>query len=56
MEVESLFCDICAEIIIYPVTLNCGHSFCRHCIKKCLETKPVCPCCRQPTLGDPDKF
>lgn len=56
MEMENLSCVICTEILINPVTLNCGHSFCRHCVKRALKTKPVCPSCRHPTLGDPDNF
>lgn len=47
-------CVICQEIFIEPVTLPCGHSFCRPCIKKSLSVKPLCPTCRTPMIGSSD--
>ncbi|XP_028397559.1 LON peptidase N-terminal domain and RING finger protein 3-like [Dendronephthya gigantea] len=35
----NLICEICYEVLCYPVTLLCGHTFCRQCVlrsKKCL--------------------
>ncbi|XP_040832689.1 tripartite motif-containing protein 43-like [Ochotona curzoniae] len=48
---QELSCAICLNYMMDPVTINCGHSFCRPCV--CLtweEAKsPVrCPVCRKP--------
>ncbi|OCT58041.1 E3 ubiquitin-protein ligase TRIM39 [Xenopus laevis] len=51
---SDLTCSVCQEIYRDPVTLPCGHTFCKHCIGKTmtvqkdyLETDPSCPECRQ---------
>ena len=31
---ELLTCDVCSDLHIDPVTLLCGHSFCKKCLKK----------------------
>lgn len=31
------------------VTTNCGHSFCKNCLKSIY--RPICPCCRTPLDG-----
>lgn len=46
---EEVTCSICLESYRDPVTLPCGHSFCRDCIQhswRCWEK--MCPECRQP--------
>ncbi|XP_077408049.1 E3 ubiquitin-protein ligase rnf8 isoform X2 [Vanacampus margaritifer] len=43
----ELQCIICSELLIEVVTLNCGHSFCCHCIKQWRKKKEECPICRQ---------
>ncbi|XP_018409119.1 PREDICTED: E3 ubiquitin/ISG15 ligase TRIM25-like [Nanorana parkeri] len=48
---EELNCTICLEIFTDPVTLRCGHNFCRVCINKSLDTQRAsgvysCPECR----------
>ncbi|XP_030390641.1 zinc finger protein RFP-like isoform X1 [Gopherus evgoodei] len=52
--VESLqdeaTCPICLEYFTEPVTLECGHNFCRACIAQCWErsdTAASCPQCRE---------
>ncbi|XP_054134882.1 tripartite motif-containing protein 65 [Melozone crissalis] len=52
---EKLVCSICLELFKVPVTLPCGHNFCRDCIsdhwaKKRQEPEPsiTCPECRRP--------
>lgn len=44
---EEDFCLICRELIkiTESETLDCKHSFCRNCLKKAFEYKPVCPTC-----------
>ena len=50
----ELKCSICDEIFIEPMTLGCGHVYCKHCINEwenncgnCFA-KFNCPNCRQP--------
>ncbi|XP_065420658.1 zinc finger protein RFP-like [Chrysemys picta bellii] len=54
MPVESLqeeaTCPVCLEYFTEPVTLECGHNFCRACISQCWEgsdTAASCPQCRE---------
>ncbi|XP_066533832.1 E3 ubiquitin-protein ligase rnf8 isoform X2 [Hoplias malabaricus] len=44
---NELQCIICSELFIEAVTLNCAHSFCRHCITDWRRRKDECPICRQ---------
>nr|XP_005998769.2 PREDICTED: nuclear factor 7, brain-like [Latimeria chalumnae] len=45
---EELTCSVCHELFTDPVTLKCGHNFCRECVcehwKK--KTSRLCPMCR----------
>uniref|UniRef100_A0A8C5PLF0 Uncharacterized protein n=1 Tax=Leptobrachium leishanense TaxID=445787 RepID=A0A8C5PLF0_9ANUR len=48
---DELTCSICLSIYTDPVTLPCGHSFCRTCIGEVLDTQEgsgayTCPECR----------
>ncbi|XP_037376939.1 E3 ubiquitin-protein ligase TRIM38-like [Talpa occidentalis] len=53
---EEAMCSICLELMTEPVSIQCGHSFCRRCIEGILEkpqgtsslSEPQCPCCRAP--------
>uniref|UniRef100_A0A8C5QZ06 Uncharacterized protein n=1 Tax=Leptobrachium leishanense TaxID=445787 RepID=A0A8C5QZ06_9ANUR len=57
---DELTCSICLNMYMDPVTLTCGHSFCRTCIVDVLDTQNgsgayKCPECRaesqeRPTL------
>ncbi|XP_024078822.1 zinc finger protein RFP-like [Terrapene carolina triunguis] len=47
---EEATCPICLEYFTEPVTLECGHNFCRTCISQCWEgsdTAASCPQCRE---------
>ncbi|XP_065420767.1 zinc finger protein RFP-like [Chrysemys picta bellii] len=47
---EEATCPICLEYFTEPVTLECGHNFCRACISQCWEgsdTSTSCPQCRE---------
>nr|XP_015195293.1 PREDICTED: tripartite motif-containing protein 52-like isoform X2 [Lepisosteus oculatus] len=49
--VEELQCPVCLGLFSDPVTLPCGHTFCRGCLESYLATDvPVhlCPECRAP--------
>ncbi|XP_076024076.1 uncharacterized protein LOC143014166 [Genypterus blacodes] len=43
---EDLTCSVCLTLFTDPVSLLCGHSFCRNCITVCLSTQDQCPQCR----------
>ncbi|XP_068110641.1 E3 ubiquitin-protein ligase TRIM39-like isoform X3 [Hyperolius riggenbachi] len=49
---EELECPICLNIYTDPVSLRCGHNFCRVCIDRVLDTQErsadySCPECRE---------
>ncbi|XP_069809112.1 E3 ubiquitin/ISG15 ligase TRIM25-like [Dendropsophus ebraccatus] len=55
---EELSCSICLEIYRDPVTLRCGHNFCRDCIDQVLDSQEssgvyTCPDCREDFLERP---
>ncbi|KAF4009569.1 hypothetical protein G4228_001178 [Cervus hanglu yarkandensis] len=46
---SELTCPICMNCFLDPVTIDCGHSFCRPCLSLCWEegqTPRSCPECR----------
>uniref|UniRef100_A0A8C5Q174 Uncharacterized protein n=1 Tax=Leptobrachium leishanense TaxID=445787 RepID=A0A8C5Q174_9ANUR len=55
---EELTCSICLNIYMDPVTLTCGHSFCRICIGDVMDTRVMrgysCPECREKFKTKPD--
>ncbi|KAM7327150.1 hypothetical protein ACRRTK_013517 [Alexandromys fortis] len=49
---EELTCFICMNYLTDPVTISCGHSFCRACLHLSLKEGEVsvqCPMCREPS-------
>ncbi|XP_068127090.1 E3 ubiquitin-protein ligase TRIM39-like [Hyperolius riggenbachi] len=49
---EELECSLCLDIYTDPVTLRCGHNFCRVCIDRVLDSQErsggyFCPECRK---------
>ncbi|XP_072890274.1 nuclear factor 7, brain-like [Hemitrygon akajei] len=45
---EELICPICLGIFNDPVSLDCGHNFCRSCITRLgKEKRNYCPQCRE---------
>ncbi|XP_059125053.1 tripartite motif-containing protein 43B-like [Peromyscus eremicus] len=52
---KELTCFICLSCLTEPVTISCGHSFCRACLHLSWEDiqLPVqCPMCREPSQKD----
>lgn len=49
---EIMSCGVCFQLLLDPVTLNCGHSFCQICLARLWQTSNnailLCPMCRQP--------
>ncbi|CAM5104942.1 unnamed protein product [Natator depressus] len=47
---EEATCPLCLEYFTDPVTLECGHNFCRACVAQCWEgpdRAASCPQCRE---------
>ena len=45
-EIEELTCVICAQLMLYPMVVNCGHMFCSMCIATWSKSNSRCPTCR----------
>ena len=48
MEGASYECMICMDLLIEPVTIQCGHTFCKLCLAGCITSLHKCPICRKP--------
>ena len=40
-------CHVCLSVLRDPVSIECGHSFCKSCIEKSMEISKRCPTCRK---------
>ncbi|XP_054985444.1 E3 ubiquitin-protein ligase TRIM38-like [Sorex araneus] len=58
---EEATCPICLDLMSEPVTINCGHNYCRRCIVDLIESQTSytssrgtfhCPQCRKPFKSD----
>lgn len=48
-EMNEFDCGICYSLLCEPVTISCGHTFCRVCLVTALErSRKKCPECRAP--------
>ncbi|XP_047674361.1 tripartite motif-containing protein 16-like [Tachysurus fulvidraco] len=51
LSVDQFICSVCLDLLKDPVTLSCGHSFCKVCINDCWDQEDQkdvysCPQCR----------
>lgn len=42
-DLDGLLCAVCEHVLIYPVTMSCGHTFCRDCV----HNKTQCQVCNK---------
>ncbi|KAF4116962.1 tripartite motif-containing protein 16-like [Onychostoma macrolepis] len=61
ISVEQFLCPVCLDLLKDPVTIQCGHSYCKSCITVCWneeDKKRVysCPQCRQTFSPRPALF
>uniref|UniRef100_A0A3B4WTP4 RING-type domain-containing protein n=1 Tax=Seriola lalandi dorsalis TaxID=1841481 RepID=A0A3B4WTP4_SERLL len=52
LDQEQFCCSVCLDLLKEPVTINCGHSYCRGCIEGYWDQEKEkggysCPLCRE---------
>ncbi|KAL0189238.1 hypothetical protein M9458_016337, partial [Cirrhinus mrigala] len=42
-------CSICLDVFTDPVSISCGHNFCKICLKRCWDNRHdySCPICKE---------
>eukprot|EP00931_Biecheleriopsis_adriatica_P094279 TRINITY_DN67947_c0_g1_i1.p1 TRINITY_DN67947_c0_g1~~TRINITY_DN67947_c0_g1_i1.p1 ORF type:complete len:427 (+),score=98.81 TRINITY_DN67947_c0_g1_i1:43-1281(+) len=45
---SHLECAICMKLLLEPVSVPCGHTFCRGCLEQSLGYRNLCAVCRAP--------
>uniref|UniRef100_A0A672FR08 RING-type domain-containing protein n=1 Tax=Salarias fasciatus TaxID=181472 RepID=A0A672FR08_SALFA len=43
-EKDQFLCSICLEVFTDPVSIPCGHNFCKQCITQHWNTNNICDC------------
>jgi len=49
----ELACSYCFYLLLEPVVLPCGHTYCAECISDWRAERNVCPCCSKPISAEP---
>eukprot|EP01083_Nonionella_stella_P152453 488709_1 len=47
LEQADFDCPLCLRSLHDPLTITCGHTFCRDCLARALAIKKYCPLCRE---------
>ncbi|XP_071005038.1 E3 ubiquitin/ISG15 ligase TRIM25-like isoform X2 [Oncorhynchus clarkii lewisi] len=52
LDKDQFCCSVCLDVLKEPVTISCGHNYCRSCIEGCWDREVLkgvysCPQCRQ---------
>ncbi|XP_008296139.1 tripartite motif-containing protein 47-like [Stegastes partitus] len=58
LDEDQFCCSVCLELLKEPVTIYCGHSYCRGCIEGCWDQEQEkgefsCPQCRETFIPRP---
>ncbi|XP_043091522.1 E3 ubiquitin-protein ligase TRIM39-like [Puntigrus tetrazona] len=53
---EELQCSVCLDAFTNPVTIPCGHNFCKSCLNQCWDKSEACYCplCKEKFSKRPD--
>ncbi|KAM9857192.1 E3 ubiquitin-protein ligase TRIM39-like [Aulostomus maculatus] len=53
---DQFLCSICLDVLTQPVTLSCGHNFCKDCITTQWDSRVtwLCPMCKQVFAQQPE--
>ncbi|XP_008288977.1 E3 ubiquitin/ISG15 ligase TRIM25-like [Stegastes partitus] len=53
---DQLLCSICLDVFTDPVTIPCGHNFCKSCITQhwTVNVHIQCPMCKEPLSRRPE--
>ncbi|XP_066536571.1 NLR family CARD domain-containing protein 3-like isoform X2 [Hoplias malabaricus] len=56
---DQSMCGLCLHLLTDPVSMTCGHSFCRHCLSSVLDPSAlsgsfqfICPQCRKMSVSN----
>ena len=49
----ELACSYCFYLLLEPVVLPCGHTYCADCIADWRSERSICPCCSKPIIAEP---
>lgn len=50
---SDLECSLCMRLFHDPLAINCGHTFCKSCLRRSLALSQACPLCRASCFLDP---
>src|SRR5262249_2304070 len=52
---EMFLCPVCLEVLVQPISTQCGHTACKRCLIRALgnNPSPTCPVCRASCFLNP---